>query len=673
MIKRADFFKFSSFFKRAFFILLSFSCLAVGSKQFNGLANDMALDFIMAEGVKNKKQRVHVKAPFLTLAKKEESIDVLPKAGSKEKRGANPFRVSKSVQDEERKARGVVIRYHKWPSLKRQREVERILRSSDLKRTKSIKEFRAQLFGWTKGGLKPSSLGEKACDKLKGLSYVRRCSPDHLLPLNESKRISQGSQPAREINESDKKNLTKETEGSFNFECENCKKEELKALKKVSQKVLNLRTCNIVSHNRGLMMYFKKGGMLSDYWAQELIGSDLMREELEKTSPPEIENFIAVFDGKKGDHNIGVKNLISDEGTHAVLPELGERNSFLDTKPEGMSIRDYREGKGYKPALSLYETGYPGDYLFALKKSPPSYINNSQSWLNSADIYDVFKRLSSSQTSHPIVVVPSGNDFPKRLDNMQNKASKNFDVIVVGSFAPDGFVSEFSQSGKEVSVLAPSDSWITSAGGQWDKKQFGGTSGAAPLVTGSLAGFEWLSGYHPTAKEAKILLEKTALPTLHSFEKPRINGAGLLNSYKLGEVAKRLKEKCKDNLFCFKEEIVKDENYRFAKDKNLKRDLRRVFPSCSGGDSAESSSGCEEKKELFKRLRKEILLNPTEEYYKNLSCLYKEADFVKNAEGLDNMALALGGTELEVREILKKQTRWRKINMYMMQWIRLLR
>ena len=440
--------------------------------------------------------------------------------------------------------------------------------------------------------------------------------------------------------------LTEGTEGSFNFECKDCKKEELKALNKVSQKVLNLRTCNIVSHKRNL-------GKLSDYWAQELIGSDLMREELEKTAPPEIENFIAVFDSNETDHDIAVKNLISDEGPHAVLPELGERKtSFLNTDPEDMSHKNYIKGKGYKPALSLYDTGYPGDYLFGFNKNTPRYINNSMHWLNSEDIYDVFKRLSSSKTFHPIVVSISGNYFPERFDSIKNKASKNFDVILVGSFSPNGFVSEFSQSSREVSILAPSDYHITSAGEQWDKEQFGGTSGAAPLVTGSLAGFEWLSGYHPTAKEAKVLLEKTALPTLYSFEKPRVNGAGLLNSYKLAKVAKRLKEKCKDNLFCFKEEILKDENYHFAKDKNLKRDLRRVFPSCSEGDSAESSSGCEEKKELFKRLRKEIFLNPTIEYYKNLSCLYKEADFGGNMRALIALSAALR-KESEVRYIIK--------------------
>ena len=214
-------------------------------------------------------------------------------------------------------------------------------------------------------------------------------------------------------------------------------------------------------------------------------------------------------------------------------------------------------------------------------------------------------------------------------------------------------MSGFSQSGEEVSILAPSDYWITSAGKKGGYEQFGGTSGAAPLVTGSLAGFEWLSGYHPTAKEAKILLEKTALPTLHSFEKPRLNGAGLLNAYKLGEVAKRLKEKCKDkSIVCFQEEILKDENYRFSKDKSLKRDLARVFPSCLGDTGFRFIGDCEEKKEVFKRLRKEVLLNPSKRLLKSLSCIYKEEGLTGNAEALEKLAMALG-TERELRAKLR--------------------
>ena len=654
---------------------------------------------------------------------------------------------------EEGKARGVIVRFHRWPSVKEQKEIAGILRASGLKRTKSLRRFKAQLYGWIEGGLepskqrerflrenfyappvlKPSKQGEGACLKLRSLSYVRRCSPDHLLPLNSVQSASRVIFKAEGLSSSiergyflkfffnkfelfsklrllwfqlsveakallkpldlkikkavefskektslffiaglkAKKSETKkrgvflgkrfiaeakqkegsETEASFVFGCEECKNQAIKSIAKVSQKALNIRTCILISDKRKLME-----GSLSDYWAQELIGSDLLREQLEKTPPPDQEDWIAVFDTQNEDHNIAVKNLISDEALHAVLPELGERKiPFLDTDGIHQSLADYVKGKGYKPALSVYETSYPGDYLFGFKKRAPHYINNSMSWKESQDIYEVFEKLSSS-TSNTVVVVSSDNNFPDKLEDIKVKASKNYNVVLAGSFSPKGFVSEFSQSGKELHILAPSDSWITSAGQSGEYRKFRGTSGAVPLITGSLAGFEWLSGYHPTAKEAKILLEKTALPTLHSHEKPRINGAGLLNAYKLGEVAKRLKEKCEDkSILCFKQEILKDENYRFSEDRGLKGDIGRVFPSCFGGEKSgalSELSSCEEKGELFKRLRKMVLLSPEREYLESLSCIYKEAGFSQNAESLDKLSMALG-TEEEVRAELR--------------------
>ena len=569
---------------------------------------------------------------------------------------------------EELSARGLVVRFHRWPSRKNQRQIFGVLKASGLKRTKSIKSFKAQLFAWEEGGLKPSSLAEQACVQLRSLSYVRRCSPDHLLSpglVNEDKKESfnfQIEDKSGAGTDDDlflrklflaKANQSKksETEAGFNAECEGCNNQNYQGVAETAEKLSNIRTCNIISHKQELMV-----GELSDYWAQELIGSDLLREELEKTSPPKIENWIAVFDTKQEAHNIFVKNLISDEGDHAVLPELEKRRvSFLETDTASQTRKDYEKGKGYKPALSLYETSYPGDYIFGFKKRSPHYINNSMGWRESEDIYEVFNKLSSSGSSRSIVVVSSGNNFPDKLANIKSKASRDFDAIMVGSFSPRGFVSDFSQSGKEVHILAPSDDWITSAGKEGEYRQFGGTSGAAPLVTGALAGFEWLSGYHPTAKEAKLLLEKTAFPTLHSHEKAHINGVGLLNAYKLGEVAKRLKEKCKKNTFCFENEILKEENYRFSEDKSLKRDLGRLFPTCSLGEALEESSSlsdCGQKAEFFKRLRKAILLNPKEDLLKGLSCIYKEAGFTKNAEALDNLSQALG-TEEEIRASLK--------------------
>ena len=364
----------------------------------------------------------------------------------------------------------------------------------------------------------------------------------------------------------------------------------------------NAGNCNILTSE-----YQLKEGKLSDYWAQELIGSDLLREELEKTPAPEMTNWLAVFDNQRSKHNIPVKNLISDEGFHAVLPELGD---------EIVSFFQVGSEREYKRTLSLFETDPPVTCVSQavhLPRSPPHFINSSQDWSEGKDIYAVFYKLSPPA----IVVTSSGNsvyNHGEKLDEIKTQASKNFDAIIVGSFSPKGLASDFSDFGKEVYIMAPSDEWLTSANKNGEYENFGGTSGAASLVTGSLAGFEWLSGYHPSSAEAKILLKKTAFPTLHSHEDPQINGVGLVNAYKLGEVGKRLREKCKNkNLSCFRKEILNEENYRFNVDENLVSDLNRAFPSCSleaqPVNSLEESS-CEEKGKVFKRLRRAILLNP---------------------------------------------------------------
>lgn len=569
--------------------------------------------------------------------------------------------LDKIKEKEEWRARGVIIKFHRWPNAKQQKQIIRRLKLSGLKKTKSIRSFQTQLFEWSEGGLKLSKQGEKACKTLKGLSSIKRCNPDHSLPINrqKSKVFLWKPNSYREFNDSGTSfilaEVTQNTEAGFIEHCASCEEQN-----SISPVPLNIRICNLLlcqkkSRREMSPCNHLMEGTLSDYWAQELVGSDLLKEELKKIPSPKRPNWIAVFDTQKEGHNIYVKNLISDEGPHAVLPELRNRTA---------SLFQTKKIKQYESVLSLFDTGFPGDYVSEaeyLKKAPPHFINNSMTWANSKDIYEVFQKLSP----FAIIVKGSGNASTYiGAEDMQSKASENFNVILVGSFSPNGFVSGFSNSGKEVHIMAPSDDWITSAGKDGEYKKFAGTSGATPLVTGSLAGFEWLSGYHPTAEEAKILLEKTSIPTLHSHEEPQINGAGLVNAYKLGEVGKRLKKKCKNkSLFCFKEEILKEETYRFDLDKSLKRDLSKVFPACAirkkSANSLEMSS-CEKKGEVFKRLRKAVLLNPKEskEFLNVLGCIYREGGFSQNAEAIDKLALALGSKEdvrASVRALAEKE------------------
>lgn len=135
-----------------------------------------------------------------------------------------------------------------------------------------------------------------------------------------------------------------------------------------------------------------------------------------------------------------------------------------------------------------------------------------------------------------MVVISAGNSFPSPLERAIQALSS--EVIVVGSVAPDGLISDFSPRNKsEVTILAPSDYHILSCGFDSDCGQsrfmvFGGTSGAAPLVSGTLADvISILPGLR--SDEARQMLIRTSLKSVE-------NPIGSLNYYKMLRVATRL-------------------------------------------------------------------------------------------------------------------------------------
>ena len=206
----------------------------------------------------------------------------------------------------------------------------------------------------------------------------------------------------------------------------------------------------------------------------------------------------------------------------------------------------------------------------------------------------------------------------------------------MGNLGILGARSQFSQKGEAVHIMAPAGNALTSTNGNGSYKRFGGTSGATALVTGSLAGFEWAAGYHPTAEEAKILLEKTAIATHHSNDDPRENGVGMVNAYKLMMVGKHLKKTCGRDITCFKNMLREDNTYLFhTKDPSLNADVTRAFPTCTSTcttkDLQKKPASCADKAKVFKKLRKEAFLNPQDkELWEQISCIYGQAGFEGN-------------------------------------------
>ena len=299
----------------------------------------------------------------------------------------------------------------------------------------------------------------------------------------------------------------------------------------------------------------------------------------------------------------------------------------------------------------------------------PSFINHSMGWSESSarhygqksikipllgkvdhetPVYKGFRSVSPPS----IHVVAAGNEHPTPLSEIKTSMSKNLGAIVVGAIGPDGRRSPYSSQGEEVHIMAPSSSPgmtnLTSANDDGRFRAFGGTSGATPLVTGSLAGFEWLAGYHPTAKEAKTLLAKTAIVTRYSGSKPRKNGIGMVNAYKLAMVGKRLKAQCGRDLDCFRRKIKDAETYKFPEDPGLAEALGQAFPQCSRDRCAQSNvnnpPSCAGKDAALKRLRKAAFLNPSNrKHWRQIACIYSEGGFHKNSGGALSIYKNLSG------------------------------
>lgn len=238
---------------------------------------------------------------------------------------------------------------------------------------------------------------------------------------------------------------------------------------------------------------------------------------------------------------------------------IGRRGKGLlkeEEKNHGMQVASLIAGKSPIGVSSnakislLSELPEKGDVFFAGGLPPSGVVNFS--WDEHYSIQaGMFGDSTISEISldklfegKAIVVQSAGNDFPSPaygLDFervfMGKKISFGDRVIRVGGVDHAGVVSGFSESGKDVVVLAPGNTTTVSFDGK-KETLFGGTSAAAPVVTAALAD---LASFLPnlSKSEAKHILRKTAVRT-STNEVSELNGAGVLNHYKLLRVAKKL-------------------------------------------------------------------------------------------------------------------------------------
>jgi hypothetical protein len=229
----------------------------------------------------------------------------------------------------------------------------------------------------------------------------------------------------------------------------------------------------------------------------------------------------------------------------------------------------------------------------------PKLINMSIGLPDGAFAKSVFSRLAK----HHIIVTSAGNGYA--LSPRVQPLKQVSDIIRVGGVSPLGLISGGSREALDegISIAAPGDGGYLTQTNAQRLDVFSGTSAASALVTGSLSN---VMTFIPdlTTLEAKILLKRTAIPTVHARQKPPKNGPGTLNAFKLLQVAKRLHEKWEKNGVPEKnkrrEALEEISIYDFEKEAQL---------LLNEGKRLMKSELCDDKRKGFWKLREAFFLS----------------------------------------------------------------
>jgi hypothetical protein len=386
---------------------------------------------------------------------------------------------------------------------------------------------------------------------------------------------------------------------------------------------------------------------LSPYWAQEYTGADLVREKLKASKYEYSPGLVGIWDTRAESHGVKVGNLISGPNNSSLIPGT-ETPPFSDLD----STSDY---------LGAYEILA---VKCALEKNCPAYINNSMIWRRSKLIEQVVSNISNRS-----VFITAADNDSELVDDQKRNSAREDKAILVGSLSPTGFASDFTSFAPELTVSAPSDYHILSYDNDNKPSKFGGTSGAAPQVTAALAAFTLVTGYKLSTTEAKRILEKTAIKFPY-YPTPNSLGVGMLNSYKIAEIAFRLKEKCKDKgSTCISSEVGRDESYVF-KDISTKllNESSNIFPECHGKKELSiSKSMCDKRIKLFKEIRQAAFLNSeNSELWKLVSCVNKTNGMNINADFFNALGMRSKKTDDALFSDLSKTKESRHLLKYFM-------
>jgi hypothetical protein len=395
--------------------------------------------------------------------------------------------------------------------------------------------------------------------------------------------------------------ISKPSVKAAKFECDIQKRPFLDLEKLIHNASNSGEPCELLADSGVLLPHGVNG--LSHFWAMEYTGADLVRDELkpellQRPVPPEM---IEVWDGDLSGHNEQVSNLITGPSRSAVIYNKEPNYQYTPVSDE----------LSFERAVASHQK-HGEEHIW------PSVVNISMR-LNGGDAikrrFDVL--VNEKQT---VVVAASGNDGGPLAwsEPVKNEMGLNKKIVIVGSTSFTGAPSSFTTFGESLAISAPSNDELITYNHDQNLAVFGRTSGAAPQVTGALGVFTYITKARLSSEDALRLLEKTALP-IPGLPTPSRAGAGMLNTYRLFAVARRIRDMCgekkdpKETDACVHGVIRTDDVFRFSgPNESLAKQVREAFPDCSGLKGVKSTLSCDEREKAFKALRSQAFLNPEE-------------------------------------------------------------
>lgn len=361
-----------------------------------------------------------------------------------------------------------------------------------------------------------------------------------------------------------------------------------------------------------------EGGKLTPFWAQEYIGADLVKEDMRKRHDVAIVPF-SIFDAGFEKKHINLRNDIEvDRAFSGSRPMRGDHGTSVAALVNGHGMVSVSENIDYVQLRRVSPAIFYGSAIREIREmvDKPWVISNSMGWTNP----DILQLAQEMDELGIIWVMAAGNDHPKKIVEHERWAP----VVSVGSYSPRGLQTLSSQESDQLDILAPADQFQASINGAGEPELFGETSGATPLVSGTIANMKSLIP-SLTRSQAEHVLKATAFRSFHSLYS-KDNQTGLLNSYKAYKVAERLKAQCGSNHSCLEENLRKPDLYDF------KVSLASKYKALC--ETHETLSA-----EEMKELRRTHFLGQGVEATQVLGCAYRNEGYNINADYYFNLVL----------------------------------